>query len=109
MDSVSYLLFALLPTGLEDVKVVGVRVEVVHGIQLLEALGEDVHLDWIGFGKQSATRFHLGERHDERKIFLASTFQSLACLVGKLLGICCRNDGCFCIGDVSLGIKMFAR
>ena len=50
MDSVSYLLFALLPTGLEDVKVVGVRVKVVHGIQLLEALGEDVHLDWIGFG-----------------------------------------------------------
>ena len=40
----SHLLFAFLPTGFQDVKVVRIRVKVVHSVQLLEALREDVHL-----------------------------------------------------------------
>ena len=40
----SHLLFALLPTALQDVKVVRIRVKVIHSVQLLEALREDVHL-----------------------------------------------------------------
>ena len=39
-----YLIFALLPAGLKNVKIVRIRVKVINGIQLFEALREDIHL-----------------------------------------------------------------
>ena len=39
-----HLIFALLPAGLKNVKIVRIRVKVINGIQLFEALREDIHL-----------------------------------------------------------------
>ena len=39
-----HLFFALLPAGLKNVKIVRIRVKVINGIQLFEALREDIHL-----------------------------------------------------------------
>ena len=39
-----HLIFALLPAGLKNVKIVRIRVKVINRIQLFEALREDIHL-----------------------------------------------------------------
>ena len=58
---------------------------------------------WIRYEMLSLITFHLCEGHDEWKIFLAGTLQSLACFIGKLLGIRRRNNRRFRIGDVAFG------